>query len=58
MLVSALSEAAALTVVAVEVPGVGCAMVLGVFRAWVTKNLALWTDLLEPCIQLYKLSLR
>lgn len=29
--------------------GVVCPIVLGVFKACVTRNLALWTALLEPC---------
>ena len=49
--VSVLSEDdIAFDVVAAEVVGKVCPIVLGVFKACVTRNLALWTDLLEPCI--------
>ena len=49
MLVSVRSEDdIAFDVEAVEMVGVVCPIVLGVFKACVTRNLALWTALLEP----------
>lgn len=50
MLVCVLStDDIAFDVVAVDTVDVVCPIVLGVFKACVTRNLALWTDLLEPC---------
>lgn len=58
MLVSVLSEDdIALDVVAVEMVGVICPIVLGVFKACVTRNLAFWTALLEPCKPIHTVSL-
>lgn len=43
----------ALDMVVVEVVGVLCPIVLGVFKAWVTRNLALCTALVDPCITVH-----
>ena len=51
---STLSEdVTAFEVVAVEVVGVVCPIVLGVFKACVTRNFALCTALLDPCIKVH-----